>query len=268
MTNVNINGFSMNIEVHAGLLPMDTVFIHGNLASNRWWEPSIALWKKDAKPAYEGRLIAAEWRGCGKSAAPRSESELDPHLLADDYVQALHQMGVKKACLVGHSTGGLIGLLALLKAPDLFDRAVFLDPVSAAGVKFEPELLGAFTQMSRDRNMCSLVMSGTIHGVDAKDVFFQKLVDDAFGVAQEIWHGIPKALSNIDITAELAKITQPVLVLHGEFDTVLPIEESRKMAAALPNGKFEMLTGQGHSTNVESPSLFVQLTNDFLFNRA
>jgi 3-oxoadipate enol-lactonase len=265
---LNVNGISMNVDIHAGAVPMDTVFIHGNLASNRWWEPSIALWNKDAKASNEGRIIALEWRGCGQSEAPKSESELDPYLLADDCIAALKQMGVKKACLVGHSTGGLIGLIALLKAPELFDRAALLDPVSAAGVSFEPERLDTFTQMSQNRDFCMMVMSGTIQGVDTTSPFFQNIVSDAFGIAKPIWHGIPKALSKVNIVADLPKIKQPVLVLHGEHDPVLPIEESRSMAATLPNGKFKMLNGQGHSTNVENPSLFVQLTNDFLFNRA
>lgn len=261
------NGFGMNFDVHEGMVPMDTVFMHGNLASNNWWQPALEIWKKNRKGSYEGRLLFGEWRGCGQSDAPRSESELHPAAMADDYIMALSQLGVKKACIVAHSTGGLIALYALLKAPTLFDRVVFLDPVSASGVKFEAPMYDAFTQMSKDRAFCEAVMGGTIHGNDPSNSLFQKLVDDAHHVAPLIWHGVPNVLSTIDISKEISRIDQPVLVLHGELDPILPKEGSIAMAEQLGNGRYLELKGQGHSTNVENPALFVQTVNDFLFNR-
>lgn len=257
----------MNADVHAGVLPMDTLFIHGNLASNTWWEPSLEIWKREAKPGLEGRMIMAEWRGCGKSAAPRSENELHPATLADDYIALMRELNVKKACLVGHSTGGLIALYCLLKAPELFDRVVLLDSVAATGVQFEQAALDAFSQMSRDRAFTEVIMGATIHGNDAKSPFFQRLVDGTMGVAKEIWHGIPKALFGIDIRNELGKIEHPVLVLHGKHDVVLPAAGSLALAEGLANGRYQELEHQGHSANVENPGLFVKLVNDFLFNR-
>lgn len=267
MAKFQLGDFGMNVDVYPGLAPMDTLFIHGNLASNIWWQPSIEIWKKEAKPSYEGRMMFGEWRGCGKSDAPRSEADLHPKTLASDYVRFLRETGVKKTCVVGHSTGGLIALYAMLEAPELFDRAVLLDSVAATGVQFPKEMYAAFTQMSQDRNFCATVMGGTIHGNDPSHPLFNGIVDAAFGVAKEIWHGIPKALFDVNITGELAKIQQPVLILHGEHDNVLPMEGSVAMASKLPHAQFKEIKGQGHSTNFENPRLFVDLVNGFLYNR-
>lgn len=259
----------MNFDVHSGLVPMDTVFLHGNLASNTWWTPAIEVWKRQAKPSFEGRLLLGEWRGCGKSnvgLGGRKES-LHPSRLADDYLEALRAQNVKRACLVGHSTGGLIALYMLLKEPTLFDRVVLLDPVAATGVQFEAPMYDAFTQMSRDRAMCTAVMNGTIHGNDPESPLFKAIVEDAFGVAPEIWHGVPDALKTVNILSEISRIEQPMLVLHGEHDTLLPMEGSRQMAETVANGRFIELKGQGHSTNVENPELFVKSVNEFLFQR-
>lgn len=261
------SGFAMNAEIHTGLVPMDTVFMHGNLASNRWWLPALEIWKQQAESNREGRLIFAEWRGSGKSAAPQSEAELDMTQLAQDYIDLLEEMGVKKACIVGHSTGGLIALFAMLKAPHLFDRAVLLDPVAAIGVQFGPEMYDAFTQMSKDRSFCELIMGSTIYQNDASSPFFKELCDDSFNIAQPNWHGIPNALKKVNILSDLEHIKQPVLVLHGEHDALLPMAESVTMAKHLGNGQFHEIKGQGHCTNVENPALFVKLVNDFLFKR-
>ncbi len=257
----------MNVESYAAIAPSDTLFIHGNLASNTWWEPSIEIWKKLAQPGFEGRFLLGEWRGCGKSPAPASAEDLAPSQLADDYIKELRARGVTKTSVVAHSTGGLIALYAMLKAPELFDRAVLLDPVGASGVQFEKASLDAFTQMSRDKAYCATVMGATIHGNDPASPLFKRIVDDAFGVAKENWHGVPAALRNIDISADLAKIQHPILVLHGQHDVILPVTPSEELAKGLPNGQFKLLKDQGHSANVENPPLFVELVNDFLFNR-
>ena len=269
MSRVDLLGYGMNVDVVPGVLPLDTIFLHGNLASNTWWEPALAEWKSQAsaKPGLEGRFIAAEWRGCGKSEAPQAEAELHPAHLAEDYIQLCSALNIKKACLVGHSTGGIIALYAMLKAPQLFDRAVLLDPVGATGIQFGPEMYAAFTQMSNDRAVCEMVMNGTIHGGDTKSALFQRIVDDAFGIAKMNWHGVAKALHVTDISKDLSEIQQPIFVLHGEVDPVIPIESSKVLTAGLPNARLEVLNGHGHSTNVEDPKLFVSKVNEFLFHR-
>lgn len=266
MARVELNNYGMNVDIATSVLPLDTIFLHGNLASNTWWEPTLTLWKQAAKPGLEGRAIAAEWRGCGKSQAPEKEEQLHPSALADDYIQLCAKLGVKKACLVGHSTGGIIALYAMLKAPQLFDRAVLLDSVGATGVQFGPEMYAAFTQMSQNRAVCEMVMNGTIHGNDSKSPLFQRIVDDTFATAKINWHGVPKMLHVTNISADLAKIQQRILVLHGEHDPVIPVDSSRVLAAGLPNAKLDILANQGHSTNVENPALFVAKVNEFLFS--
>lgn len=261
------NGFQMNVDVHAGLAPMDTVFMHGNLASNTWWEPSLGVWKNQAKPSYEGRLVFAEWRGCGKSAAPQAESDLHPSVLADDYIALLKELGVKKACIVAHSTGGLIAMYAMLKEPTLFDRAVFLDPVGPGGVQFEQPMYDAFTQMSQNKEFCAMIMGSTIHGNDASSPLFARIVEDTFNIARHVWHGVPNMLSTVNITKEVTRIQHPILILHGEHDPILPKEGSLELAKILPNARYVELKDQGHSTNVENPALFVSSVNEFLFHR-
>jgi pimeloyl-ACP methyl ester carboxylesterase len=265
MPKMNLFGFEMNYEIYPGVLPMDTIFMHGNLASNAWWKPALEIWKSQSNPRMEGRAIFAEWRGSGDSAAPVSEDALTMETLAQDYNNLLEQLNVSKACLVGHSTGGLIGLLAMLKKPSLYHRAFLLDPVAADGVVLPVEVQNAFTGMSKDRDLCAAVLGSTILNNDSKSTFFQSLVDDAFRISKHNWLGVPRALTQIDITAQLAEITQPVCVAHGEHDTLLPKEKSVAMASSLPHGQFLEIKGHGHCTNVENPELFVSLVNSHLF---
>lgn len=234
----------------------DILFVHGNLASARWWQPATQFLERDRELKMQGRVVAMDWPGCGESLAPLSSDDLSMWSLAKDHIALAKSCGLSDVNLVGHSTGGLIALIMLLLEPELFSRALLLDPVSAAGIQLAPEMIEGFKQMSQDRRFCEIILGGTIYGRDVSDPFVQKLIDDAFGVDKLIWTEIPKHLSQVDIRKDLAKIEHPILVLHGEHDQVLPVEGSREIADSVAHGQFELLHGRGHCANVEDPAMF------------
>lgn len=255
----------MHYEIFEGLVARDTITFHGNLASNAWWKPAIEQLAKERSAEKKGRLVLAEWRGCGKSTGLSDESELSLREMAEDYNGLLRALGTTQACAVGHSTGCLIALHSMRQAPDLYSRALLLDPVGATGVQFGPEMYAAFTQMSQDKGFCATVMGGTIHNAQVNQSLMNQIVDDAFGVHPLVWHGVAKMLHTADFRSELPHIQQPVLVLHGEHDALLPKEHSKALAEGLPKGHFLELAGRGHSSNVEDPALFVSHMNKFLY---
>ena len=250
-----------NIENNA--FTDDVLFVHGNLASTRWWQPTIQFLEKKRTSEMQGRLVAVDWPGCGQSLAPARADDLSMWSLAHDHIALAKAAGLSKVGLVGHSTGGLIALIMMLLEPELFSRALLLDPVSAKGIQLAPEMIAAFEQMSQDRKFCELVLGGTIYGRPVDDPFVQKLIDDAFGADKMIWTEIPKFLTQIDLRKDLKKISQPTLVLHGEHDQVLPIEGSREIAKLLPNARFELLKERGHCANVEEPEMFAGKIQEF-----
>lgn len=257
----------VNYEVIPNILPENTVFIHGNLASNRWWYPAEQAWRrKNQGKEMRGSMILVEFRGCGKSTAPQSQADVDMHLFAKDFISLIEEKGLGPVNVVGHSTGGLIAALMLEKAPQLFRKAVLLDPVGATGVKFHESMTEAFEQMKSSKELVSVVMGSTIYNNDPKSDFFNQIVvEDAFHAVKTVGVGVLKALDGLDIRQECSRIGHPVLVLHGEHDNLLPMDDSKAMAGLMKNSKFQIISGQGHCTNAENPSAFVDLVDSFAF---
>ncbi len=247
-------------------MPEDTLFIHGNIASNAWWYSSLEYWRKKNRNN-TGKMILAEWRGCGQSSVPSSKAEVNMHTFANDYIKLIEELNLKKINVVGHSTGGLIAALAMAQRPDLFSKAVLLDPVGLKGIHFEPSMSSTFEAMKTDRNLVAQVLHATIYQNDINNLFFQSvLVEDAQKAVNHLSTWVLEALTGIDVRGEIAQINLPTLVLHGEFDQLLPVEDSNVLAKTLRNGQFHILKDCGHCANIENVERFCQTTEAFLFN--
>src|SRR6476659_9654287 len=61
-----------------------------------------------------------------------------------------------------------------------------------------------------------------------------------------------RAASATDVTADLPAIRCPALVLHRADAHVVSLEASQELAAALPDGRLEMLTGSSASLFLEA----------------
>lgn len=255
----------VHYEIIEGVVPQSTLFIHGNLASNRWWYPLEKVLSQKNKNLH-GKMILAEFRGCGKSTPPRSVDDVKMKTLANDFVQLVKSLNLGPIDLVGHSTGGLIAALMLAEAPTLFGKAVLLDPVGAKGVKFDDSMTAAFEAMKADRDLTAAVMNSTIYQNNIQSDFFRQIVvEDACHAVKTVGAWVLKNLDGLDVKKEISQIQHPVLVLHGEFDGLLPVQDSKDMAALMKNGRFEVVKGQGHCTNAENPEKFAEIISKFLY---
>lgn len=253
----------INYDVFPNSVPQTTFFIHGNLASNRWWMPTVEELKK-RYPQAKGSVLCAEFRGCGGSSAPESEADVTMNNFAEDFITLIRSLKLGPINLVGHSTGGLIAAMMLAKAPELFNRAFLLDPVGAEGVKFDNSMIQAFEAMKVDKNLTAAVIGSTIYNNNPESAFFKNIiVEDAFKSVKQVGHLVLKALDGLDVRALLKKSEHPVMVMHGEHDSLLPRAESEKLAQLFKNGQFAVLAGCGHCGNYENPQVFVDAMTQF-----
>ena len=264
------NGLKIHFQVVENILPTTTVFLHGNVASNRWWIPTQDVFYKLSKgKSLTGSMVCIEIFGCGKSEAPRSPEDLDMLMLAGEFNDLItQQFSKEKVNLVGHSTGGFIAASMTALNPALFNKAVLLDPVGAKGLVLDETIKAGFSAMAADKNIAAMAIGATIYGNNPETDFFKKVIaEDAFSAVQKISYWVVQAFHNLDATALLKKSTTETLVLHGEHDNLLPKDASEELAVKyLGNAKFEVVPGHGHCMNVENPNDFVAKISGFLFN--
>ena len=62
---------------------------------------------------------------------------------------------------------------------------------------------------------------------------------------------------------DLGRLAVPLLVIHGDGDTAIPISKAREAAALIPHVRFETLRGLGHLAHEEAPESIAQMIRSF-----
>src|SRR3984957_9167721 len=117
-----------------------TVFAHGFGCDQNMWRFVAPEFENDFKVVLFDHVGAG---GSDLSAYDKTKySSL--HGYADDLVEIGRDLGLKDAVFVGHSVSAMIGVLASLKAPDLFGRMVLVGP--SARYIDDGEYVGGFSE--------------------------------------------------------------------------------------------------------------------------
>ena len=207
----------------------------------------LSTWMEEAGPAD----IAAAFRG-----NPKPAYQLDD--LADDAVGLLDALGIGAAHVVGASMGGFIAQLVALNHPDrvLSLTSIMSGPGGHDEVAPKPE--GAAVLMARppatreERIEQAMSLHHALLGSrDPFDEAFERAratraVDRAYypvGIGRQLV-AILAAKSRLE---RLKALRVKTLVIHGIDDVLVPVENGRLVAAAVPGARLVEFEGMGHA---------------------
>lgn len=229
------------------------------------------LWEPQLRQVPDGwRLIAPDLRGFGGSTDLDSLSGASMGDYAADVVDLMDELGVKRAVLGGVSMGGYATFAFLQSAGDRVDGVLLANTRAGAD---SPEA------RANRRNMLALVdregpsgvardMMPRLLGKTTQEIrpdleaFVRRLIKQQSPVA--IRTAIHRMMHRPDSTPLLAKITVPTLVITGEEDALIPVDESRAMASAVPGATLVVVPRAGHLANLEQPEAFNTALHEFL----
>jgi pimeloyl-ACP methyl ester carboxylesterase len=207
----------------------DTTFVclHGFLEDASSWT-AVASALADA-----GRVICVQQRAQGDSTAPGGPCTLDD--LSRDVAQLLDAMGVGRAILIGHGLGGLTAAKVALTAPQRVGGLVLV----AAFSELDVRAAAAWRHHVRAGEVSKL--QGLARSVFGPTSTRQV---DGDGIAlTEIARAL-QTLGDHPVTAQLAAITCPTVVLAGERDAAASAA-ARRIAATIPGARLEIVPQQG-----------------------
>ena len=240
------------------------VLLHAFPIGANLWEPQM----RSIPPGW--RLITPDLRGFGGSTELDSLSALSISDFADDVTDLLDELGVERAVIGGASMGGYAALAFLQAVPERVRALVLANTRAGAD---SPEA------RANRRNMLALVdregppgvareMMPKLLGTTTRETnpeieaTVRRLIKQQSPVA--VRSAIHRMMHRPDSTALLAQITVPTLIITGEEDDLIPVNESRAMAAAVKGSQLVVIPHAGHLSNLEQPDAFNTALNAFL----
>lgn len=190
------------------------------------------------------------------SGNPKAAYELED--LADDAVGLLDALGIDAGHIVGVSMGGFIAQLVALNHPDsvLSLTSIMSGPGGEDEVAPTPEgagVLMASPPATRDERVEQAIEFRRVllGSKDPFDVEFERrrasrAIDRAYypaGVGRQLV-AILAARSRLE---RLKELRVPTLVIHGNDDLLIPVENGRLVAEAVPDARYVEFDGMGHA---------------------
>ena len=248
------------------------ILFHGITASVYFWTPDLVAPFKKLGPCY-----ALSLPGHYPASFPEnfSQKALTAETIARILASAIHQLvGEQPVILVGHSTGGFSVLDIAIYAPDM-PRSV----ISISGFTHGrwTGFLGIYQWLARKGPAGQALfkaifrlghMRAVYRGVsrfyaaDARNLNAYPYFDTAIEQSHPYFRKLSfdamvqyfTVMPDIDITAQLNRLSVPTLVLTGDEDPIVPPAQSRLIARQVASADLGIVKKAGHFPFYENPT--------------
>ncbi len=238
-----VNGIKLWYAVFGQGEPV--IFLHGGLANADYWGLQVPV------VAQQAQVIVMDSRGHGRSTRDTRRYGYD--LMADDVVELLDFLGIKRAAVVGWSDGAILGLDLALRHPDRVSK------VFAFAANTDP--------------------SGVVNGVEKNPTFARFIARAgqeyaALSTTPNQYKGFVAAISEMWVSQpnwtadQLRAIRSPVLVVDGDHDEAIKRSHTENIAAIIPGAGLLILPQTSHFSFLQDPEQFSWNIMQFLALKA
>ncbi len=263
---INVKDIEMYYEIHGKGTPL--IMIPGYAVSSELWSP---FWKQ-LLDRYQ--VILLDNRGTGRSSAPNFEYSIK--MMAEDIVELMDAINIRKAHILGGSMGGMIAQELVLNYPEKV-MSLILGMTSCGGphsIQISEEVQKKMQTTANPPPDVSMeeVMELTwsmfyspsyveknreILKKEAMSIKYPTPLIGKWRQAQAVqnWEGSYDRLSDIKV---------PTLVMGGENDVIFPPENFRILAEKIPSANLHVFKDAPHAFTREKEDQVVAVILKFL----
>jgi pimeloyl-ACP methyl ester carboxylesterase len=244
----------------------EIVLVHCFSCAIDWWDRVMPLL------AREHRVVALDLLGHGGSEKPGSG--YTPENQAKVVAEALEELDVSDAEVVGHSLGGSVSVALAQARPSLVDRVVIIDMPPdhtygdlgfIAGLAFQPVLGEMLWTIKPDFSVRDGLGVAFAPGFEVPDAFVEDVKRMTYTAYDRSPAGTDEFLDEESLDQRMKSTGKPLLVLMGAEEQIVddPQRALGQYASTVPWANTKLIAGAGHSPNVEKPALTARLILGF-----
>ncbi len=243
------------------------MFAHGYGCDQNMWRLVTPAFEEDF------RVIVFDYVGAGSSDQTAYEVERYSSLegYAKDITEICEALDLNDVILVGHSVSSMIGMLAVLEAPERYAKLVmvgpsprYIDDTSYVGGFSEEDITGLLENLDSNYLGWSHAMAPVIMGNPDRPELGQELTQSFCQTDPDIAKRFAQVTFLSDSREDLARLSVPVAVLQCSQDVIAPVEVGKYVADAVPDGTLIMLDAVGHCPNLSAPEATITAIRDFI----
>jgi len=255
---------SLYIEPHGSFeaTPQNLVLIHGWGMHGGVWQPLV---QKLSQYFY---LHIVDLPGMGFST-PIEPAHL--HAVAEKVAEVLPA----NADICGWSLGGQVAMRIALLQPDRVRRLVLVGTtpcfVNTADWEYgiEASVFKQFASQFGEDYQAMLIIFLTLQCMGSSQTrSIVKQLRTSFAErpvpTQTTLQKALHILLDTDLRAEIESLRRPVLLIHGDRDTLVPVQAAHWLAQHLPFGRLRVIAGASHAPFLSHPDQFIAALIEFL----
>jgi pimeloyl-ACP methyl ester carboxylesterase len=271
---VSVDGARVHFQEFGDASKPTILLIHGYTAS-------LYVWKTAAPMLADAgfHVVALDLLGFGYSDKP-SWFDYSISSQARMIARFMNRLGIGRATIAGSSYGGAVAATLALDYPERVEKLVLIDTVCNDNLKNHPILrlaairgIGeALTPFLVDsRAFQRYRMRGTLakanHALITSDRVDSILRPLSAADAHHSLLATSRAWSASRIEEDAHLINQPTLIIWGEDDKVIPVEDGHTLHREILHSRFVILKDCGHVPQEEKSDIFVELVAEFCRDR-
>jgi len=246
-----LNGIEIDYNVTGRGRPL--LLSHGYSATRRMW---------NGQHDFLGdryRVISWDMRGHGQTESPGDPAQYSHALTVKDMKALLDHLGIARAIVGGLSLGGTMSLEFYVAHPEMVEALILCD--TGPGYR-NAEAREKWNERARSR-ATELEAKG-LAALGGRSREMQEAMGH-HASAQGLAHAARGMLAQTDsrVIDALGSIRVPTIVIVGDRDEPF-IAPCEYMAKKIPGARLEVISGAGHSSNLDQPEAFNRVLIEFL----
>jgi sigma-B regulation protein RsbQ len=243
------------------------LFAHGFGCDQNMW--------RYITPAFEQthRIVLFDYVGAGKSdlAAYNDERYSTLHGYAQDVLDVCHALDLKEVIFVGHSVSSMIGALASIREPELFDRLIMVGPspryINDGTYKggFErSDLEGLLDTMDKNYIGWASFLAPTIMKNPERPELSKELEQSFCSTDPKIARKFAEVTFFSDNRKDLSRIKVPTLVMQCSDDVIAPDTVGDYVQQHIPDATLMKMRATGHCPHMSHPEETIGFIKKYL----
>ena len=244
------------------------VFAHGFGCDQNMWRFVAPAFERDYK------IVLFDYVGSGKSDLKAYDEKRYAELggYAEDVLEICEALDLEDVIFVGHSVSGMIGALAAIEKPELFEKMVLVAP-SPCYINDSSGYVGGFERADvealldmMDKNYIGWAnfLAPVVMKNEDDPELREELEASFCSTDPKIARRFAEATFYSDNRSDLARVRVPSLIIQVTDDAIAPVSVGDFMRERMPNAALRLLEASGHCPHMSHPRETIEIIKDFL----